>query len=160
MRSLYGTRIILLSSYWKIRPKHTEIKTKTKGQIGSGSRPHRPNLIRSIWGVSTYHARGDSLKCLSFTKLNLPSSPFQGWISHIPISASNIDPFSSDIQIWAIETLFVIRVFEHHFGNLPQDPLFLIERTKLWSFWLLQTPLSLRHNWLSPPCRNHILHWK
>ncbi len=35
-----------------------QIKTNTQGQIGSVSRPPRPNLVRFIWGASPDHARG------------------------------------------------------------------------------------------------------
>ncbi len=40
-----------------------QIKTNTKGQIGSVSRPRRPNLIRFIWGASPDHAKGVT-RCL------------------------------------------------------------------------------------------------
>ncbi len=39
--------------------KTNQSKTKTTSHIGSVSRPCRPNVIRVIWGASTYDARGE-----------------------------------------------------------------------------------------------------
>ena len=59
-RLLYRTRAAIVFLL-KDQTQTIRIKTKTKGQIGSGSRPRRPYLIRSNWGASTYHARGECI---------------------------------------------------------------------------------------------------